>query len=91
MTSSLRFERRTDLREESGDVAPRHPGGGDGGDDGDSPSRNRRVLRADGAKNWGCWWIPPQSGGGSLLRVPPRGCTADDGGGAGAVLPTLLD
>jgi hypothetical protein len=37
MTSSLRFERRTDLRGESGDAVPRHPSGGDGGDDGDWP------------------------------------------------------
>jgi hypothetical protein len=34
MTSSLRFERKMDLRGVSGDVVLRHPGDGDG-DDGD--------------------------------------------------------
>ena len=88
MTSSWRFERKMDLRGVSGDVVLRHSGDGDGGDDGDWQSRNRQLPPADGAKNWGCSRIPPQSGGGSLLCVPLRGCTADDDGGAGAVLPS---
>ena len=37
MTSSLRFERKMDLRWESGDVVLRHPGDGDGDDDEDWP------------------------------------------------------
>jgi hypothetical protein len=86
-TSSSHFERRTDLREESGGVVPRHPGDGGGGGGGVAwPLRSCLVPPADGATNWGCSLIPPQSGG-SLLWVPPRGCTVGGDDGDAAATP----